>query len=50
MIINVKKLSLWGYPVVIWAKAKTPHVVFDVLENGKKLLYTKTKKMPEQSG
>lgn len=33
MILNVKKLSLWGFDIVIRARAKTPHVVFDNLEN-----------------
>ncbi len=33
MITEVKRLSLWGYDIVIKAKAKSPHVVFDALKD-----------------
>lgn len=54
MIIDVKKLRLWGHDVVIRAKAQTPHVVFDALEDeacfyyvmkGRSELYMPTQKI-----
>ncbi len=61
MIVDVKRLNLWGCDVVIRAKAKSPHVVFDSLKNeacfyyllnGYSDLYTPTHKtfIPKQEG
>ena len=61
MIISVKRLSLWGHHIVIRAKAKTPYIIIDVLDDeacfyyvleGKSDLYLPDKKVhiPEKQG